>query len=110
MRRHTLRWTNVGISIRHSQKEPLPINHHRLQETQVLDLTEWIEMMMRVHGLVDTTGQNQPKVEIPKVLEMAEVEFLPPVAMLLEVRIRVIPTPLPIATTLTRTLLIRAKS
>jgi hypothetical protein len=65
---------------------------------------------MQVHGLVDMTDQSQPKVEIPKVLEMAEVEFLPQVAMLLEAETQVIPIPLPMAMLLTLTLSIGAKS
>jgi hypothetical protein len=110
MRRHILRWTIVGISIRNSHPEPLPTNHLRLQEILVLDLTEWTKRDDEGSRFSGYDSQNQPKVEIPKVLEMAEVEFLPQVAMLLEAETRVIPTPLPIVTTLTRALSIRAKS
>ena len=50
------------------------------------------------------------EVEIPKVREETEVEFRQWVVMLLVEETRVIPTPLPIVTTPTAYLLIRAKS
>jgi len=55
-------------------------------------------------------GQGLPKVEIQKVTEETEVEFPQRVVMLLVEETRVIPTPVPIVTTPTPHLLIRAQS
>jgi hypothetical protein len=110
MRTHILYWTSVGISIKYSQDNPLPTNHHHPQEITVFDLTECTNTTMRVHDLADITSQSQPKVEIQKVLEVAEVEFLPQVAMLLEAETLVIMTRLPRVTTPTRPLSIHANS
>jgi len=55
-------------------------------------------------------GLGIPEVKIPKVTEETEVEFHQRVVMLLVEETRVIPTPLPIVTTPTPPLSIRAKS
>jgi len=55
-------------------------------------------------------GLGLPEVEIPRVTEETEVEFHQRVVMLLVEKTRVIPTSLPIVTTPTPGLSIRAKS
>jgi len=69
-----------------------------------------MKIVRQFRGLVDIIGQGLPEVEIPKVTEKMEVEFHQRVVMLLVEETRMIPTPLPIVTTPTPHLSIRAKS
>ena len=66
--------------------------------------------MRKVQGLVGIIGLGLPNVEIPKITEETTVEFRLLVLILVVEESCVIPIPLPIVTTPTPHLVIRAKS
>jgi len=101
----------VVISIRNSHPDRIPpTDLLYFQLCQYPIPIEWRKIVRKVQGLVGIIGLGLPNVEIPKITEETTVEFRLLVLILVVEESCVIPIPLPIVTTPTPHLVIRAKS